>query len=149
MEETQEEDIIEVPVEVPIPSYFERPDKEYEAVRILFNPRKYKYFMKIVYEDTYQAYLNPYDFKTRSRLQFDYDEISKMFVVHKSFSGYSGHTAPIMDSVSLMVDNFTVVDYMWCKEWFPLSLLYDETKTFEQVDDYLTITRKWINDGPN
>ena len=149
MEENEEQINIEVPVEVPIPQYFERPDKEYEAVRILFNPRKYKYFLKTVYEDLYQAYLTPYDFKTRSRLQFEYDEISKLFVVHKSFSGYSGHTAPIMDSVSLMIDNFTVVDYMWCKEWFPLSLLYDENKTFEKVDDYLTITRTWVNDGPN
>lgn len=147
--EEDEEVNIEVPEEVPIPSYFEKPDKEYEAVRILYNPRKYKYFLKIQYEDLYQAYTSPFDFKTRSRLTFDFDEISRLFVVHKSFSGFQGHTAPIMDSVSLMVDNFTVVDYIWCKEWFPLSLLYDESKVEEKVDEYLTITRKWIDDGPS
>ena len=46
-----------------VPKFFEKPiDDELNPIRLLYNNKKYKYYLVTTYNDTYQAYLNPDQF---------------------------------------------------------------------------------------
>jgi hypothetical protein len=67
-----------------------------------------------------------------------------MFVVGKAFKAAKNHGDNTMFTFSTIEDHHTVIDWICSKYWVPLSLL--DAKPFEQVDEYLTITRRWIDD---
>ena len=128
-----------------IPEYFEKGiDLDLNPIRLLYNERRYKYYHTITYVDKYQAYLTPDHFKASGRLPFNYNQRLKMFVVGKAFKSAKNHGDNTMFTFSTIEDHHTVIDWICSKYWVPLSLL--DAKPFEQVDEYLTITRRWIDD---
>jgi len=131
-----------------IPEYFEKgTDYDLNPVRLLYNERRYKYYHKITYVDNYQAYVSPNQFKASGRLPFQYDERLRAFVVGKAFKSAKNHGDNTMFTFSTIEDHHTIVDWICSKYWVPLSLL--NGKPYEQIDEYLTITRQWIDDTAN
>ena len=131
-----------------IPEYFEKgTDFVLNPIRLLYNERRYKYYHKITYIDLYQAYLTPDHFKASGRLPFQYNERLRMHVVCKAFKSAKNHGDNTMFTFSTIEDHHTIIDWICSKYWVPLSLINGQP--FEQIDEYLTIKRSWINDSPN
>ena len=129
------------------PSCFEKAmEREINPIRIMYNDRKWKYYHTVTYRDTYQAYLSPYHFKASGRLPFEYDKELRMFVLLKSFKKYRMHGENKIVSFTTMEAHHTIKDWFIAKEPLTLTLLYKRIVPETTVDEYLTITRKWLDD---
>lgn len=135
-------------MELELPDYFEKADElEFNHLRIMYNRKKFKYYYIVKYQDLYQAYQTVQEFKLfNNRINFEYNTNLRNFVIQKSLTGIPGHNDAILDSFSIKEDNFTFVDYFVCKEWYPLSLFYDANTVNVKVDEYLTISKRWVSD---
>lgn len=130
-----------------LPDYFEPRTTELDHLRLPYNHKRWPYWFITTYEDTYQAYLSVGDFKARTRLVFDYNQELRLHMIEKSFKKFRNSGVNKMKTVSVAVNHHVFQDIIISSDPEPLILLRDECKVFERVDDYLTITRRWINDG--
>lgn len=129
-----------------LPDYFEPRTAELDHLRLPYNHKRWPYWFITTYEDTYQAYLSVGDFKTRTRLQFDYSTELRMHIIQKSFKKFRQSGVTKLKTFSIAADHHTFQDYVVSADPEPLILLRKGCKVFERVDDHLTITRRWIND---
>lgn len=129
-----------------LPDYFEPRTTELDHLRLPYNHKRWPYWFVTTYEDTYQAYLSVGDFKTRTRLNFDYSTELRMHIIHKSFKKFRNSGVSKLKTFSVPVNHHTFQDFIVSADPEPLILLRKGCKVFERVDDYLTITRRWIND---
>ena len=129
-----------------LPDYFEPRTTELDHLRLPYNHKRWPYWFMTTYEDTYQAYLSVGDFKTRTRLQFDYNTELRMHIIHKSFKRFRSSGVSKLKTFSVAVNHHIFQDYIVSDGPEPLILLRKGCKVFERVDDYLTVTRRWIND---
>ena len=131
-----------------VPKFFEKPiDDELNPIRLLYNNKKYKYYLVTTYNDTYQAYLNPDQFHASGRLPFEFDNVIRAFTVEKSFKQFKNHGLNYWLSFSTISDHHTIHDWIACKDWLPLALIHQNREKETKVDEYLTITRRWIDDS--
>jgi len=140
-----------------LPSFFEKPrGDEFNPIRLLYNQKKYKYYQVTTYKDTYQAYLSPDQFKASGRLPFVFDDVLRSFTVEKCFRQLKNHGTGTFISFSTISDHHTIHDWVACKDWLPLTLLYKNVNghgvkknvvPIDTIDDYLTIERRWIDDS--
>ncbi len=129
-----------------LPDYFEPRTTELDHLRLPYNHKRWPYWFVTTYEDTYQAYLSVGDFKTRTRLKFDYSVELRMHIIQKSFKRFRNSGVSKLKTFSVPVNHHTFQDFIVSADPEPLILLRKGCKVFERVDDYLTITRRWIND---
>tara|TARA_B100000700_G_scaffold92134_1_gene104033 strand:- start:3421 stop:3831 length:411 start_codon:yes stop_codon:yes gene_type:complete len=129
-----------------LPDYFESRTTELDHLRLPYNHKRWPYWFITTYEDTYQAYLSVGDFKTRTRLKFDYSVELRTHIIQKSFKKFRNSGVAKMKTFSVAIDHHRFQDIIVSADAEPLILLRRGCKVFERVDDYLTITRRWIND---
>lgn len=131
-----------------LPDYFESAnDVEFNPIRLLYNSRKWKYYHIVEYKDYYQAYTSPSNFKHSGRLQFEYNNNLRVFVISKTFKKYKQHGNDTLTTFSTIEDHHTIRDWYVSSEPLPLILLYNKDTVNEQIDEWLSINRRWINDA--
>ena len=131
-----------------IPDYFEpASDNEINPIRLLYNTKKWKYYHIVEYVDYYQAYTSPSHFKNSGRLEFDYNENLRLFHVKKSFKPFKQHGQDELFTFSTIENHHTIRDWYIAKEPLPLILLYDKKTLQVKIDQWLSISRRWISDA--
>ena len=131
-----------------IPDYFEAAnDEELNPIRLLYNTKKWKYYHIVEYTDYYQAYLSPLHFKNSGRLDFDYDENIRLFVISKTFQKFKQHGQDELFTFSTIENHHTIRDWYVSHEPLPLILLYDKATVKVKIDEWLSVRRRWISDA--
>ena len=131
-----------------VPTFFEKPKgDELNPIRLLYNNKKYKYYYVATYKDTYQAYLDPQQFHASGRLPFEFDKTLRAFTIEKCFRELKNHGVGTWLTWSTISDHHTIHDWIACKDWLPLALINrDNKERVTKVDEFLSITRRWIDD---
>ena len=95
-----------------LPDYFEPRTTELDHLRLPYNHKRWPYWFVTTYEDTYQAYLSVGDFKTRTRLNFDYSTELRMHIIHKSFKRFRNSGVSKLKTFSVPVNHHTFQDFI-------------------------------------
>lgn len=128
------------------PHYYEPRNPLFEHLRLPNNIRRWRWWHIITYKDYYQAYLSISDFKLRTRLEFDYNAEVRLHMIKANLTSQKSPDNGIL-SFSWAENHHVFYDIIISKNRLAIDLLYDPEKVSEQVDEYLTVERRWIDDA--
>ena len=111
--------------------------------RQVANTRKWKNYLVITYTDKYEAYESTFKFRAalKKRIPFNYESQLREHIMKKSNMRFVNHGRDGLEEYYFLEDHHTLLHILVSKRVDTLTLLYNDIKFEEKIDEYLTIKR--------
>ena len=111
--------------------------------RQIANSKKWKNYLVTTYTDIYEAYPTTFKFRAalKKRIPFDYESELRQHLLKKSNMRYVNHGRDGLEEHYFLEDHHTLLHILTSKRVDTLTLMYQNLKFVEKIDEYLTIKR--------
>ena len=111
--------------------------------RQVANPKRWRNYLVTTYIDKYEAYINTFKFRAalKERIPFDYQAELRQHLIKKSNMQFVNHGRDGLVESYFLQDHHTLLHILVSKRVDTLTLMYQNLKFNEEIDEYLTIKR--------